>query len=967
MPERSVATAAPIAQIRRNRAPVLAGVVGKMVLKEVRNQAAWDRCRLTNSPGRYERMAGADAIKPARNVMSDALGAQSARNVVALQRTLDLFGPDSVEPVGPVLVENLTTLGASRAGLAELMREGSRADLAPLLAKLDACIVEIGIKAGNCKGIPDAVLRDSSSGKLCDAVAAAKKVMLECAGKVGSRELLRGIAQSVLPRSIAAAVQERLSHSADKLVGAVPVERLMDVLMAQGADKIEQRIVQNLENGGAESFNAAILNVLKIAECVVQAEPGGNEDAPPASKPPHEAPQWLRDHAANGAPILYNVVSNDGSARSNCSHGCGMQLEHVRNLLNDAREDAYERGRLTEIVRFQEHHIDRLERELQAERERNGSGEIRARKLRNERLDTASTASTPPDEQLDLIPDNDAESFHANRMDAGVDQTDNSERPPQRREQLNKASNSTLPPESDLDQIHPVDRARAQSRIQTDGTDRIDDLTQQRRDPVLYPSNRVVPPGAGPDRTPDQDNGDGLVRRRPGGEDQTDQSNRTPPQKLLQNASNGVVPPGDELGDVPPLDIDLERANLKRDESDRPDNAERQMQRQRVGDGQQWLRRQPVGNRAPGAGAPAGDGGPMAEFKLYLQALGIDQNPPLHDPFPTTSERMYYPSGYGVDGGPGPVRTLSPRDFTSYREERSRLSGHAFASPSTGPVRDPVEAPRDEFIDLIANHGTGHVTPKDVLARNHLRSASPKQKPMVIREPDTELEDAFTSLRKRNMESFISGVAQPARAVLPPGHARLTDTTPATPATPRSSVSSLDSVRSSASSTGSLRDQILAGARMPRGGQSNPVAFNDALEFAGTSLPAASSVDRMTSHPISRRVSLESTASARTSDRMEDEGTSVLPSPRLEAAIERHQKRSQPRVPQLDVSITRVRHVDEKGAPLRGAELAQARGVTVDWFRPGSPDSGAPANPQAALMEDLRAALQERASQLAAS
>lgn len=825
MPDRSVAPAAPIAPIRRNRAPVLAGVVGKMVLKEVRNQAESNRCRLTHSPGKYERMAGADAVKPARNVMAGALGAQSEMNAAALQRTLDLFGPDSVEPVGPVLVENLTTMGAARAGLEALMSEGSRSDLAPLLAKLDACIVEIGIRAGRCKGIPDAVLRDKTSGKLCDAVAEGKKVMLECAGKVGGRELLRGIAQAILPRSIREAIQDRLSTSADKFVGPVSAERLMEVLQAQGADKLEQRIVDNLENGGAESLNAAILNVLKTAECVIQGEPGGAQDAPAASNLPHDAPNWVRDEAAKGSPILYNVVSNDGSARSQCSHNCGAQLEHVRNLVNDAREDAFERGRLTEVVRFQEHHIDRLQRELQAARELNGKGEVRDGRFLRDRPDSASLAVYPLDEVLGLIPSLDVGQFPVDRTHAGVGQVDNSELAPQSWDQLNNASNNALPPDSALDQIKPDDRARAVARNQTGGTDRIEHSTHQQRDQVHNPSNGVIPPDGSLERTPDQGNGEGLVRRELVVGDRAERSNRPPPQNLLQGGSNGVVPPDDDLGDIPPLDNGRSRANLQSDDTDRTDSSIRRDYLQQLGDAQLLVQR-PSGRLDPSGAAPFDDNAVVGEFERYLQALGREQTPRRRDPLQPFGPRNMVSNG---DAEP----SIKASDFPEYRDARALMSGDSFIPFSTGRVGVPVDTVKPELVKLIDKHGPGNLSPKHVLEETRLRPA--KATPVAIRSPDTELDRAFASMRKKRMEALYPATTPTAHAEPPRSPSPQPASSPAAQPTGAGSIGSLLSFANAVQSSnrvGPTRADILAGSRAPRGEQRSQVGDDQGLQLA---------------------------------------------------------------------------------------------------------------------------------------
>lgn len=853
--------AIPVASVATARPPqnaLLRGVLGRLSLNTVRNAPSFSRCQLGRTPGVHEQKTHGHAIGYAHDVMKEAMQNASRKDAAALARTLELLSDRTNDNLGPVLLVHLTAIGAVREGVAALLRDSpSDQRLATHLKQLDDAIVKTGIKTGKCElAEPDAVYlaQYPSTEKVCDAVAAGKKVMTHCAAKIGGPALLAGIAQAVLPQAMMDSLAERLPELVDRFMQPEGAPEWSEVLQSQAAWHLNKVLKSQLESGGTEDLQSAVIQLLKTPEYILRGQRGGEgDDSDGLQRPdvPADAPAWVKQGVKDGAPILYNVVNCGGNASSGNSHRCGMQLEHVRNLLNDAREDAYERGRLTEIVRFQEHHIDRLERELQAERERNGSGEVRERRLQKEKLNNASMAATPLDEQLDPIPDRDAARFPVDVSHASIDQGDNTARNPQRQDPLNKASGSMLPPDADLDPIKPDDSVRAQARDQTGGTDRIDNTTQQRRDAVKYPSNGVVPPDGSLDRTPDQGNGAGIVRRQAGGEDQTDRSDRLSRQNLLQNGSSSVVPPGDELGDVPPLDIDLERANLERDESDRPDNAERQVQRQRVGDGQQWLRRQPAANRP--SGAPVDDVALMAEYKLYLQALGVKQNPPLHDPFPTTGGRGYFLEGPFVDGGPGDNRTLSAKDFIDYRTERAKLSGIPFEPFSTGPVAAPPKLKRPELIDLIATHGPDKLAPTHVLERRQLRAAPAT--PVAITKPATELDLAFASMRKKRMHALYPATTPTVRAesqgtpLSQPGSKRAAE-----PAG-MGAIASLMSFTNATSSNerrAPTRAEILTGSRAPRGEKKPLSGIDRGLEFARTAPPVGSAVAQIVKRPGSQ-------------------------------------------------------------------------------------------------------------------
>lgn len=874
----------PVGSVAAARPPqnaLLRGVLGKLSLKDVRNAPSFSRCQLGRTPGIHEQTSHGDAIGYAHDVMKEAMQTASGKDAKALGRTLELLSYSTNDNLGPVLLVHLTAIGAVREGVAALLRESPGDEkLATHLKQLDDAIVKTGIKAGKCElAEPDAVYlaQYPTTEKVCDAVAAGKKVMTHCAAKIGGPALLAGIAQAVLPQAMMDSLAERLPERADTFLKTEGVPEWSEVLQAQAAWHLNKVLKSQLESGGTEDLQSAVIQLLKTPEYILRSQRGGEgDDSDGLRRPdmPADAPAWVKQGVKDGAPILYNVVNCGGNSQSSGSHRCGAQLEQIRNLLNDAREDSYERGRLTEIVRFQEHHIDRLERELQAERERNGPGEVRARKLQNERLNNASVGTGPLDEELDSIPDLDAGRYQADRRGAGVDQTDNSEHPPQGREHLSNASNNALPPDFDLGPINPNDRAWALLQNHTGGTDEIDRSGQQRQYQLHNPANGVIPPDGSLDRTPDQDNGGGLVRRQLGGDDQTDRSDSRPLHDLLQRGANGVVPPGDDLGDVPPLEDAPDRASLQSDGTDHADSSNRHAHQQRLGGGQVLAPHQSE-RFDPGGAAPLDGAALLGEFERYLQALGREQTPRPRDPLQPIGPRRMVQYGNGEP-------SILASDFAEYRDRRALQSGDSFTQISTGRVGAPVDAEKPELIKLIDKHGPGKLSPRHVLEHYNLRPA--KATPVAIRSPDTELDDAFASMRKKRMEALYPATSPTARAAPPRSPSPQSGPSPAAQPAGTRTIDSLLSFANAVSSGEGVfptRADVLAGSRAPRGEQQGQAGADRELHVAHAAPAPRSTVAQTVKNPgkgsqsrlgvdahgpVSRAGSLVSSSSSGSSD-----------------------------------------------------------------------------------------------------
>ena len=369
MPGISNALSGASAAARPASNPVLRAMLSKLVLNDVRNQPGPGRCRLTHARGTHERMACADAMSVSRSVMEAGKASLSRDDQVSIGKGIDLLGTKSAEQLGAVLVEYLTTFGAVRAAIVELLQEGVETErLTVLLKKFDKNLVTIGIRMGECKGIPDAA-RNERTGKVCDAVEAGKHLMVKCAGIVGSEELLRGVAQAILPNSILQSLSERQPHLVEAFKEPDGAKRLLDVIVSTAAHKLEAGLISHIGTGGPESFSGAVLDLLKTAEYIVPGQQGQANESPadPVDVNAPARPELLRNIANPGAPVLYNnvhtpvrVVNELGDLVKFLERDRSLPLNEVRNLVKDAHRIGQRLGATQERLRSQSDLIAKL-------------------------------------------------------------------------------------------------------------------------------------------------------------------------------------------------------------------------------------------------------------------------------------------------------------------------------------------------------------------------------------------------------------------------------------------------------------------------------------------------------------------------------------------------------------------------------------------------------------------------------
>ncbi|MFL9584721.1 hypothetical protein [Stenotrophomonas sp. AB1(2024)] len=806
----------------------LHGVLGKLSLTDMRNAPSFTRCQLGRTPGTHERRTHGHAIGVAHDVMKDALKNVSGKDAAALNRTLQLLSPDTCDNLGPVLLVHLTAIGAVREGVASLLRASPGDEkLVKHLKQLDDAIIKTGIKTGKCKRTePDAVYLAfcPSTEKVCDAVAAGKRVMVECAAKIGGQELLAGVARAILPEAMTNSLTERLPNLVGKFQQAEGAPEWGEVLQAQAARHLDQVLKALLESGGTEDLQTAVLQLLKTPEYILQSQRGsaGDEpDAPQRSNAPPEPPAWVQQKMRDGAPINYNVVKNDFSDLIKLLDKPPLQLSDLRNLLNDAREDAFERGRLTEIVRNQDEYIDKLERRLLETQERlekfaNGNGQTRVPQGDRIQVDVEDKATSTDD----LISRNDDQKGPV-RADGSAN-TD-PEQPRGRADAGNGDGVLRADRETKVDQRNLFDK-----RNQLDKRNQFDQGNQN----ALNSQN-----GEGAQHLRRNVDSQGNQKDTRGLGDQSNKYERTDHQ--IRNPSGGQLPPDGQLDDIIHPD-DQQQRGRQLHGLDQTDHSSNRLQRQqRLGGTQQRLEGQRNeqnrrlqdrndGNRLGNPRAPFAANGLYQEYRHYLSALRIDVGPLDPDPFAPTGERAYKADRpWDAVNGFSPLRVILPSDVKDYVKKRGENAGTPFVPFSTGPVKEPAAAPLDEFLELIQRHGQGNVMPKHALDRNHRSPAPPT--PMVIREPASVLDQAFEAFRSRKMMPSIPA-AVPSPMSVP---ARSIPSAPESvqPVGARSRLDSLASVSSASSRADSLRDQIIAGSRSSRGELSRQVRFDDAVEL----------------------------------------------------------------------------------------------------------------------------------------
>lgn len=257
---------------REHPTPFLRTVLENVSLREIRNAPSYTRCQLAYTPGVHERRTHGHAIGVSHDLFVTGLQTATRREAAALNRTLELLSVRSAENLGTVLLGNLTTMGAVRAGVDALLRSapGDRA-LTAHLNKIDKAIIKVGVKTGRCKRAqPDAVLVCSGTNKICNAVRKAERAMLECSAEVGVQPLLGGIAQAILPEAMANSIAERSPHLLPRFQQDEDAPEFCEILDREGARIVDRRLSIHAESGGAEHLAGAIFNLLKVPECVLR-------------------------------------------------------------------------------------------------------------------------------------------------------------------------------------------------------------------------------------------------------------------------------------------------------------------------------------------------------------------------------------------------------------------------------------------------------------------------------------------------------------------------------------------------------------------------------------------------------------------------------------------------------------------------------------------------------------------------
>jgi len=216
----------------------------------------------------------------------------------------------------------------------------------------------------------------------------------------------------------------------------------------------------------------------------------------------------------------------------------------------------------------------------------------------------------------------------------------------------------------------------------------------------------------------------------------------------------------------------------------------------------------------------------LGEFERYLQALGREQTPRPRDPLQPIGPRRMVQYGNGEP-------SILASDFAEYRDRRALASSDSFTPFSTGRVGTPVDAEKPELIKLIDKHGPGNLSPKHVL--EHYKRRPAKATSVAIRSPDTTLDLAFASMRKKRMEALYSASTPTARAMPPRTLSAQPESSPAARSDlmgASASLRSLSNTMTSGDVRSPTRAEILADSRSPRGELQRQAGVDQGLQFA---------------------------------------------------------------------------------------------------------------------------------------
>lgn len=734
-----VAQSTPNAPTRSDRFD-LSRVAKKIPLDRVANAYLPAPCQMSRVTGVHRQNAHSRAVSVCYSIMDRARAGLSGRDLAAMDRTLELLGRKTTEHFGNLLQMHLTAAGALHAGVS--MRLAETPDDAALIRcrrNLEDSIIAMGIKAGRCKTVPDGGYHgDSRSAKLTDAMAVAKKRMLECATTIPMAGLLEDVAAAILPGPLMDSIRERQEnpHLFAKGEGGAEV---MQVLQKKMCDDLEKILQAHVDSGGVEHLMVAILDLLKLPEYVVEGDPGhaGTPKTPrERSELPHDLQRVIHESSGHGGctNINHSPTNIDFSEFGKALEGAQLPLKELFNLFNLSRADVYELGRLTEVVRHQgqridkqDQYIDKLERMLNESQQRyeafaNGAGGTRV---------SRGTQATP---------------------DVRDEGTSTLDLPPQN-EQVGPKQPAGFAPDTPVPPASP----RGVNAGNGNGVVRADQETETNQRNQLDKRNQF---DQSTESARNSQNGEGAqhLRRNVGSQGNQketrtlgNQSNHNEQaDRRIHNASGNQLSPDGRLDDIAHPDAQQQRGHQLqgRDETDHSNS--RLQRQQRLGGGQQRLQRQAQSNATGNAGQ-IDDGTPVVgELVHYLQSFGIEgKYQPRASAQPMGPRNL---SQHDVDGhstGLSDTRTLLPSDFSRWRDDLADLTDAPFVPFRSGPVGKPSTRPLDEFEVLIQRYGQGNVKPKHAMERAGRSPELPT--PMVIREPASELIQAFDAFRSRKM------------------------------------------------------------------------------------------------------------------------------------------------------------------------------------------------------------------------
>lgn len=339
-------------------------------------------CQTSRTYGVYNREANAHAISNAYRVMLDARENLGRRDLKAMDKALHLLGRQTTEHYGNNVLVHLTALGAMHAGISKgLLESPGDARLSNNLVQIEKAIIDIGIKAGNCKGGADGGYHgDGRSKALTDSMARSRDKILGAIADDQGRQLLERIAVVLLAEPVRKSILERQGQAnLDAFISGA--HNPMEAVHKQMADDLEKVLQIHLDNGGAYDYMQAIVDLIKLAEYVVERDPGRDAapERPGRGNPPPLTPEQVRQLGGPNAPLLYNYsptnVDNNVSElvralREQQPQQPPLQLTDMQGLNDRAYERGIKLGEAQMLNRWQASIIADLQGKLQRQNER---------------------------------------------------------------------------------------------------------------------------------------------------------------------------------------------------------------------------------------------------------------------------------------------------------------------------------------------------------------------------------------------------------------------------------------------------------------------------------------------------------------------------------------------------------------------------------------------------------------------